>query len=762
MSFHVDPSRMGDLERAEQSQGYVDLTGGTFVIGRKYDDDRRFYFVQGVIPPAGDHPRQWLFVPRETGAKTLLLTDEEIVRMEAAGRFRHASIDPGTGLMKGRVAAPVLLDPALAKGPLRKVYWLRKYIVAHHGFIKSQDRFDAFMAEELKSPDAPPPVSFSTVRREYEKNEETYWGNPLALAVPQEASGGRPRDLTWGPRVAELLQDAMWEVFQLPKWIAQDVLDRLEFLAGEEGIPKETLPSLRTVQDRVAEVPEVVRDILGVGQDKATETHGHTEVRILPDRPLEVVEADEVTLDMEVLDDVTLINLGRPVLLMIRDRMSGIVLAAVLGFTPSFALFTRAVRMAIYPKDMSDYPGLNYPYGGPFAAIALDAASHYRGHGLEQMRLSAGFDVIELTPGAPRAKGAIESLNRHLNERIPHNLPGAVMGNPQEREDFEDTRIMPLIKVSELKFLIYDWICNERNVKPVEGLGFFRRMKAVPAVLWKQNIHKAKKRRPIDVDMFESQVGETAWATIQSAGLRIKYLTYWSDNLHWLVNHKDHKPGKGKHGGTEYQCIRDPNDVGRITVVNPYRGKDCGPELIECRVIAADRAYADGLPLEVHERFVRAYNAQLKENAGAAETPQRQKAKALEVALQARQMRKRLGLGELFGRWMRDQAKRRIASEIRPAPEGAEASADMLDIRSLPDVPPARTRSPHALPALLGPHGPTRLADVEKRSASARKGGAAVADAKPSKVGSPLSRLTIAHEDELDELTQLRNQEDKP
>jgi putative transposase len=747
---------MGDLERAELGQGYVDLTGATVVIGRKYDPGRKFYVVQGAIPPAGDHPRQWHLVPREPGGKSLMLTDDAIVRLEAGGRFRHASLDPGTGLMEGRVPTVALLDPEVAKGALLKVYWLRKF-VATHGFVASKGLFDAFMAEERTSPDAPDPVSFSTVYREYWKNEQSLWSDPEGLAAPKKACGGRRRD-PWGPAVAKLLHKAMWDVFPLPKYKAEDVLDRLIALAEEDGIAVDCLPKLRTVQERIREVPKVVRDILRLGYDKAARKHGHTEVRLLPDRPLEVVEADEVTLDLEVLDDATLINLGRPVLLMILDRRTGIVLSAVIGFSPSFALFAQAVRMAIYPKDMSGHEGLEWPYGGPFEAIDLDAAGHYRGEDLERMRLALGFDVTELTPGAPQEKGAIEALNGYVNERISHNLPGAVMGNPVERKEFEDTRIMPLVTLGELRFLIYDWICNERNVKPVEGLGPFRRLKAVPAVLWRENIHKAKARRPIDVEVFDRLVGTTEWRTIQREGIRIDHLTYWSDELHSLLAHKEHKPGKGKHVGTRYQCVRDPNDVGRITVVNPYRTSGREPELIECQVIPSDRAYADGLPLEVHAKFVAEYNAQRKEDARTAEPPQRQKAKALEVAAKARETRQHLGLDRLFERFRRDQRNRRIASEIRPATTSASASADMIDIRNPPSVPPTEARSPHAPP---GPPDPVRPAEARRRYAKTPKGVREVDRGKPAQPGAPLSNLRIDVDDELKELTQLRNQEDK-
>jgi putative transposase len=765
MSVHVDPSGLGELEQAELSQPYVDLTGEMVVIGGKYDSDARFYRVQEALAPIGDHPRQWLLQPRETGARSLLLTDAQIVAMEARGQFRHAFLHPGSGLMDGRAPTIALLDPEAAKGALLKVYWLRKY-AATKGFVATKARFDAFLEDERNSGDAPDPVSFSTVYREYTNNEASLYGDPEGVAAPKQAAGGRPRD-PWGPAVVKLLHEAMWKVFPRRKYKARDVLDELTARAAEHGIPEDGLPKLRTVQERIREVPKVVRDILRLGYDKAVAKHGHTEVRLLPDRPLEVVEADEVQMDVEVLDDVTLINLGRPWLLMILDRRTGIVLSAVLGFSPSFALFTKAVRMAMYPKDMSAYEGLSYPYYGLWEAIDLDGASWYRGEQLDRMRLNLGFDVVELTPGAPREKGAAEALNKHVNERVAHNLPGAVMGSPQEREEYEDTLVPPLIRLSELQFLVYDWICNERNVKPVEGLGPFRRLKAVPAVLWKQHIHKARSRRPIDVDIFDKRFGPVEWRTIQDEGIRIDHLIYWSDELHWLRSHKEHKPGKGKHQGTKYQCIRDPNDLGLITVVNPYwkpargadRARGSGPAEIVCRVVPAHRDYADGLPLAVHDKFVTEYNAQVKQDARTAQTPDRQKIKALEVADKARRMRQDLGLDGLFARFMKGQRARRIASEIRPATTSSAASAGMLDVRAPPSVPPTQARSPHAPP---GPPDPKRPAFSKRRSAETARNVREAGRGTTADPGAPLSNLSIDLEDELNELTQLRNQEDKP
>lgn len=757
MSVHVDPFALGRAGPVPV-QPYVDLTGNTVVIGRVHDPDRRFYFVPRAIPPTGAHPRLWRLEPLKAGEASLHLSDEELVAMEARGEFRPAILDPGTGLMKGRSPTVALLDPSLAKGALLKVYWLRKYCVAHQGFISSKTRFDAFMAKEREDADAPPPVSFPTIYREYMKNRQSLWADPEGVATPKAPGGGRPRD-PWGPKVVALLSAAMEDILPLPKYSGQDVLNRLIELAEADGILPEDLPGLRTVQERIREVPEVVRDILSLGYDKAERKHGHTEVRVLPDAPLEVVEADEVQLDLEVLDDATLINLGRPFLLMILDRRTGIVLAAVLGFRPSFALFAEAVRMAIYPKDMDDYEGVSWPWYGPWKAIALDAASWYRGNDLERLGRAVGFEIIELEPGAPRSKGAIESLNGHINRALAHKLPGAVMGNVIERKHFEDTRVPPPIKLSELRFLVYDWICNHRNVKMVEGLGPFRRMKAVPAILWNRDIGKVHARLPINVEIFDRLAGETEERTIQQAGIRIDHLTYWSDDLHLITAHKDHKPGKGKHRGTLYTCIRKPHDAGRIDVVNPYADPRRGTQLIECRVIAAERAYADGLPLEVHLKFVAEYNARLKDDARTAETPQRQKTKALDLAVKARETRRRLGLGEWFARFMKGQPDRRIASQIRPATASAAASAAMIDVRNPPSVPPTEARSTAAPP---GPPDLARPAGTRRRYARTPKGIGEVDRGRPAPGGPPLSNLSIDLEDELNELTQLRDQEDKP
>jgi putative transposase len=755
MSVHVDPYRIGQPDPTP-IQPYVNLTGLTVVIGRPHDPDRKFYFVPCAIPPSGSHPRLWRLEPLKAGEASLHLSDEEIVHLEARGEFRPAIMDPGTGLMKGRSPTITLLDPARAKGALLTVYWLRKY-VATHGLNKwSEDRFDAFMAKEQEASDAPPRRSFSTVYREYKKNEQSLWFDPVGVATPKAPGGGRKRD-PWGPKVVAHLQAAMGEVLRLPKPSGQDVLDRLIQLAGADGIPPEELPKIRTVQERIREVPEVVRDILSLGYEKAERMHGHTQVRVLPDRPLEVVEADEVQLDLEVLDDAEGINLGRPFLLMILDRMTGIVLSAVLGFRPSFAMFAEAVRMAIYPKDMSGYEGVEWPWYGPFESVRLDAASWYRGKELDHLSLGVGFDVDELVPGEPRMKGSLEALNGHINRALSHKLPGAVMGNVAERKTYEETRSPPLLTLGELRFLVCDWICNHRNVKTMERHGAYGITKAVPDVLWRNNIGNAKDRRPIDSDMFRQRFGPTSERTIQAAGIRIDKRFYWSDDLHLITAHKEHKPGKGKHGGTPYTCIRDPNDLGRIHVVNPYADPRRGSQLIECRVVAAHRAYAEGLPLDVHERFKAEYEARIKKDARTAETPERQKAKAVEAALRARAMRHRLGLGEWFARFMKGQRERRIASEIRPATVSSAASTTMIDMRNPPSVPPTEARSPSAPP---GSPDPARPAEARRRYAKSETGIKEVDRGKPAQAGEPLSRLRIDLDRELDELNELRNQKD--
>lgn len=744
---HVNPYMFPGSEPVAAVQVYADLSGRKVVIGRKGDPDREFYLVTHLVEADDRGPRRWRLEPLGKGGKPIFKTDAELAALEAREMFRLAVNDPGDVRTQGRRASIALIDPALAKGPRLKLYWARLFM-EWPGFALSERQFDAFMKEEQGKKNAPRPISFATFYRYYRENQESLWTDPEWAGLSKSGGAGRPRD-PWGLDVARLVEEALERVAPINKPTGENVRDELISLARANGIAVDRLPSLRTIQERLKEIPIVTKDILHIGYEKALAKHGHREVRALPNRPLEVCETDEVQLDLEVVDDDTLIPIGRPWLSIIRDRKSGIILSAVLCAAPSFEVLVESIKMAIYPKHMSAYEGVEFPWFGRMEALVTDAAKYNRGDSVSHLRAAIGIDFEDLQPGRPWRKGGLESLNGFLNRTISHNLPGAVMGNPKERQEHEDARDLPMIKLSELRFLIFDWICNHHNVKEIEGLGAFRTMKDVPNRVWDRLMPKSMNRAPMDPEIFDRFMGKEITVTIDKDGIRHSYLRYWSDDLHTIIQHPDHKPGRGKHGGTRYRAVLIPGDSSKLIVLNPYNND--AP--IHCEVVPTQRQYARGLPRNIHQMFVDNYNKTLKEDPSRTPDLRRQKSKALEVAIRVAAARKKVRLDEFFQTYMKSQRSSRIASEVRPATYSPAASAEMIDVRNPVAVPPTEPMSFHAPPA---PWEGALPGAAPRRKRRTPKGIETVDPAivpPPAIAGSePTSRLTVDLDSDLSDL----------
>ena len=121
-----------------------------------------------------------------------------------------------------------------------------------------------------------------------------------------------------------------------------------------------------------------------------------------------------------------------------------------------------------------------------------------------------------------------------------------------------------------------------------------------PCDRWDRGLVGAPTRPPVNPEIFTRLVGYTDKATIQRDGIRLDYLHYWDSELHALKLHPKHVDGKTKLNGTRYTVTRDPINVGRLFLNDPYRQAS-----IEVPVADRDAAYANGLTLYEHEMVIK-------------------------------------------------------------------------------------------------------------------------------------------------------------
>jgi putative transposase len=432
----------------------------------------------------------------------------------------------------------------------------------------------------------------------------------VSAVAPQVSSGNRTD--RFSDRIEELLSDAVeltWKLktgdWRNTKRFFEDALlkpdnaDLRQMSYDEHGIL--VTPSDRTIQRRLGSVDKVQRALWRHGAAYA-KTHFDIYMRqALPDHPLDIVDVDFTPVHVIVFDDERPIIYGRPHIIAFRDRKTGSILGYAISFMgATFEAFLEALKMAIMPKDMSRYPGLQWKQYGTFLRLGVDNDMALINDHVRWTLSQLGIQLVEYRPGHPWEKGGIERLFRTLNQDVIHNLPGATMANVVEREKFlEANKDVPKITLSELHDFVHHYICADYHVSKHSGLGMLRTLDGVPNQLWDEGIKKAKQRRPVDPDVLVRAVGNVSEVTIQKGSVRWDNLIYTHPDL--LVVHADarHKAAVPGVNTTTYKAWRDPSDLGEIHLYDHHNKRTI---LVPIQPI--DEWYAKGLRLYQHQKVM--------------------------------------------------------------------------------------------------------------------------------------------------------------
>ncbi len=472
------------------------------------------------------------------------------------------------------------------------------------------------------------PPAMSTIYRKLKALRKFRNFNPTLAMAPKNSMGNREKRFC--DRAEEAMRIAVEDAWRDPKGSWKTVRARLYRMTSAGGEYSDLanlvcevngaarLVSARTIQRRFREVDEFTRDMLRYGLEYAERVHSRRIRQNRPSRPLDVVDVDHTTLGIVVFDEVRSIGFGRPDLVVFRDRYSGIILGWAISFgPPSLETFIDGLLHALLPKSEADLPpSVKYPWHGRMVCLGVDNASHLIGFPVREAAMELGFEIVPYRPAHPWEKGALEHLFHILNIQLVDRLPGATTLSPAERRKFDEERMkaVPQISMSELRGFLSYFFAEIHHVTPHEGLGELHTLSGVPRDLWDEGIAGAENRPLVDRDMMIAVCGDTTEVTIQNDGVRWDYLVYQSAELARLTLHHDHKTGTRQHSATKYKAVRDPSNLERIWVHNPYDGS-----VIEVPISSAMASYASGLKLYQHRKIVEYNNDKRRSSENAAD-----------------------------------------------------------------------------------------------------------------------------------------------
>lgn len=647
---------------------------------------------------------QWMFLHMETG-EPRMLADEEIARRQREGGFHlHPSSSKRT--LGPEPLSPIIVGTEGREANLRK----HAYVEACRGLPRSRRALRPTIAAVAEERGEAAP-GFTTVLLWLDEHE--VWGATLGTAAysdRHDLKGGR------GSRLPAHLERALdagidaWLQLQngdLAYAVVEKEVRRIDeqegFLVDKCSLPKRYVddagrllpPSRRTLERRYKSLDRLTLDIAQFGEGAARKHCRTWATREIPDRPYQDVEVDHCTLDITLIDPAGLV-VGRPDLVCFRDRATAMILGIGLGFeAPSYASFMEGLKHAIYPKDLVDYPDIENPWPcfGRIGTLIVDGALHFLGDSIQNAGRELGFDVQVCPKRQPWMKGGLERFFGTLGNGLVHRLPGTTLSNVVERRDHEHL-VGPVLTIGEFKHLLIKWICDIYHVDVTKALGPIRGIGAQPLQQWTEKGGRFVTPPLPSPDLFTALAGQVSVRTIQKDGIAWDYIKYESPELDALLRHPDHRRRSSEGAASRYRVLRDPQDLGEIVVVDPYRN-------IPIRVPATNghRAYADGLTLHQHQVILanaKAANREVDHKALLAA-----KASLAELSMRLLNHPGRRGVEKAVARFIGADLARRHRSYMQPAPNSKNGNQkrSLLNSRPVHRAAPETTTASHDVQA---------------------------------------------------------------
>jgi len=300
--------------------------------------------------------------------------------------------------------------------------------------------------------------------------------------------------------------------------------------------------------------------------------------------PLEIAEMDHTPCDVLVLDDRTLLPLGRPWLTVCLDVGTRCVLGIYISFEPpSYFTVARCLKHAILPKNIqAEYPAIQNKWEayGVMSTLLVDNGREFHSQSLENAAFSLGIELRYAPRKKPWFKPHVERFLGTCNREVAHGVPGTTFANILEKEEYDPVK-HAVLRFSTFREIIYTWVCDVYHQRPHRGLGNLS-----PVAVWRASITPDQILLPDDPARLDAILGRSAGRRLSHKGIELDGLFYNSPELLML---------RRRLGSTLDVEVRvDDADLGRIIVLAPDTGE---PITVEC----LDKEYAQGLSRYQHK-----------------------------------------------------------------------------------------------------------------------------------------------------------------
>ncbi|MCD5326664.1 Mu transposase C-terminal domain-containing protein [Chromobacterium piscinae] len=600
-----------------------------------------------------------------------------------------ATLDQATSLNLAGQLVPASLDtpPQLGRtfesypaGAQQEALRRRAYIdalAAQHPVRQTQDMLKE-LAQRVATRigDVSPPSAISIYR--WHKSFVTS-GHDLRALIPKfHARGGGGQRLQAEQLV--LLEKAVDQTFlSLQRKSISSTYEALLSSIAYENSQRadESLiapPSYATVRRYIRSLPCYEVDLARYGREYTRKKYRHSSITPTTMYLLERVEIDHTPFNIFVIDEESMLVLGRPYITVIIDCHTRMILGFYLSFSPpSIEAVLRCLQHAIGNKDYvkERYPDIQHDWpchGIPTTAV-VDNGLEFHSQDLLRATFELGLNYQFCPPRTPWFKPMVERSLRTLAEQFAHQLPGTSFANWFDRYGYDPLK-ESIVTLSELVHALHIWIID------IYSQTYHRGLKQTPYAAW-QRAAEIVTPRTIDPERLRLVLSKQAERVLGHAGIELHGLRY---------NCKDLLPWRKQLGDRIKVQVRfDPDNLGSIFALHPQT-KEAMP--VPC--LTPD--YAEGLQLHQHKLIQAALH---KEGLASADplSLARAKVRMQEVIGQLLQSRK------LADRKRAARAKGAHSSKVmttgkRPPAISEDAELPPTDSWSPPSTLPVLTHAP--------------------------------------------------------------------
>jgi putative transposase len=350
-----------------------------------------------------------------------------------------------------------------------------------------------------------------------------------------------------------------------------------------------TIPSQRAIYREIERKSPYELMVARYGKRRADMEFRVSGVGPETSRALQRVSMDHTPSDIIVVDDNTMLPLGRPTITSALDEHTRCPMGFYTGFEPPSCLSVmRCLKHAILPKTYVPraFPAIKNVwecYGVP-ELVVVDNPPEFHSSHFERACLQIGADIQYARVLVPWYKGKLERFQGTMNHDLMHGSPGTTFSNILERDEYDPTR-HAVVLLSTFREMLHRWIIDVYLQTPHRGI------KDTPAHRWRSDVSALPPPLPPSASELDIVLGMTAQRVVFHYGIELEGLKYNGEELGSLRRRMG--------TGAKVELTFDPGDLGHINVLDSQKG-------VYVRVPALDRAYAKGLSLWQH-KVIRRY-----------------------------------------------------------------------------------------------------------------------------------------------------------